>query len=477
MKPRKLPLAAALLSLALAPLQADLVLPTVPAEVPGAPPPTAQRMADEWVLLRVVQVQRDGPQVRAVGVVLREFVSQSDLKTGDVIYIDYSYRPPAPDQVSNSRTPYVGFGTTPPLLTGGEVTYGFLRQVGEWRYTPAAGAWSFAPPVGLWPEVVASLQMDFTEGAQARRTASAASVAPPAATDTAAQPVSSEANNALPEVDNAQAITVFLEGRAESYVRVTAPVENRTVYEGRLRPSTYVGVTGKPPLLIESTDYTAFSVELPNRQAVQPYPGSDYGMVRVPLETTLIAPSPALDLGPPPPVFAREPATRPTIPGLPPEAAPPPSAGAPGIPGLPREADASPPLRENAPRALTFEALRLRQEAPPAMTTVASEAEAAAPPEPDPASVEEAPPLRETSPRALTFEALQQRRQSETTTPVPAARALTFEALRQRQEATPEPTTEAVAEQPTDEPESEAAAEQASADPTQGPRAKRPAAE
>ncbi len=470
MKPWKLPFAATLITLALAPAQADLVLPTVPAEVPGAPPPTAQRMADEWVLMRVVQVQRDGPQVRAVGVVLREFVTQSDLKIGDVIYVDYTFRPPSPDQLTEGRTPYVGFGSTPPLLTGGEVTYGFLRQVGQWRYAPAAGAWSFAPPVGLWPEVVASLRMDFTEGGQ-----QTVPVAVAQAPQAAAQPEPAAAATAAPtqpeDVTSPQAVTVFLEGRAESYVRVSAPREDRVVYEGRLRPSTYVGVTGIPPLEVESDDYTAFTIELPNRQAVQPYPGSDYGLVRVPVETALVAPAPVLDLGPPPPVFTSEPSSAaPPIPGL-----PPPAAGSP-IPGLPPPA-AAPPLREETPRALTFEALRLRQEAPP-MEAVDAEPIAAPAPVADVAVQPEAAPLREEAPRELTFEAMAERRQAQEATPetAPPPRALTFEGLLLRREAATAKAEEEADAQPASRKEA-ASTPKGSDDPTKGPRAKQPPAE
>jgi hypothetical protein len=110
-------------------------------------------------------------------------------------------------------------------------------------------------------------------------------------------------------------VTVFLESEGNSFARVSSQSTGQVVFEGRLRPNTYVGVTGVPPLLLEATDYGPFLVELPGRERVEPVPGRDFGVLRVAAATDLTAPAPDAGLGAPPPVYRGERQITPGSPG------------------------------------------------------------------------------------------------------------------------------------------------------------------
>jgi len=245
-----------------------LIAPSAALAFEGA---SAQRQAEEWLSLKVFNVTRSGDNVRAAGVVLRSYASDSRLKMGDVIYIDYVFLPPLPGEDREPLPhPLVGRGG-PPLLTQGEVTYAYLRSSGqEWIYLPAAGEWTFAPPFGIWPEVRKALDMHI-EGEE-----------PAPVQPIQAQPAPEEPEpepEPAPDPEAPQKVTLLVMSSAPVQLEITSAT-GEVLFKGRTDTGGLYASHGVPPFVVKASDYSALKVEQPDREQIAPEAGKDYGVFR-----------------------------------------------------------------------------------------------------------------------------------------------------------------------------------------------------
>jgi len=252
---------------------------------PGSP--LVQRTAGEWLLLKIVNHEaarvpgsENRYTVRGLGVVLRPFASDSGLRMGDVITVEYPWSQPA--ELPEDYDPLVGVGEQPPMLENGEITFAFLEETGEWLYRPGAKAWSFAPPYGIWPEVRQALEMR-APGYLELNLDPAGGGGQAGARLPASMLDGQTSAEAEPEV---QPVRFYIVARGEAVVRVRerpAPGgDYETVLLERLDKGDYKAVTGRPPMEFLSTDYSVLRIELPDRRLVSVEPGTRLETLFVP---------------------------------------------------------------------------------------------------------------------------------------------------------------------------------------------------